>query len=122
MSSIPGKVITLERLEAMFNNIKDNTPWDMDNDMLWGYFFIHNEPKLLEKAAVKLQEQGYSVVKIFMADKDKSDGLEKYRLHVQKVETHTPSSLDKRNDELYLLAYEFGLDSYDGMHIGPVEK
>jgi len=121
MSSIPGKVITIDRLESMFNNIRDNTPWDMDGDMIWGYFFIHNEPTLLEKAAAQLQEQDYRVVQIFISDKDKSAGIEKHRLHVQKIETHTPASLDKRNDELYRFAHDFGLDSYDGMHVGPVE-
>ena len=45
-----------------------------------------------------------------------------YWLHVEKIETHTPMSLDGRNDELYKLAHEFGIDTYDGMDIGPVEK
>lgn len=122
MTDIPGKVITLDRLEAMFNNITDNTPWDMGGDMVWGYFFIHNEPALLETVAAKLAAQGYRVVKIFVAEKDKEAGIDKHRLHVERVETHTPQSLDKRNDELYLFAHEMGLDSYDGMHVGPVEQ
>lgn len=120
MSNIPGKVITLERLEKMFNNIKENTPWDMAGEMVWGYFFIHNEPSLLEAAATKLAEQGYQVVKIFVTEKDKEAGLDKHRLHIERIETHTPESLDKRNDEMYLFAHEMGIDSYDGMHVGPV--
>ena len=43
-------------------------------------------------------------------------------LHIERVEAHSPKTLDARNDELYLFAHEFGLDSYDGMDIGPVGK
>jgi hypothetical protein len=42
-------------------------------------------------------------------------------LYVEKEEVHTPQSLDKRNDEFSLLADKLGLDSYDGMDVGPIQ-
>ncbi|MFC5049045.1 hypothetical protein ACFPK9_15810 [Rubritalea spongiae] len=38
-TEVPGKVITLDSLESMFTNISKTSKWDMDNAMLWGYFF-----------------------------------------------------------------------------------
>jgi hypothetical protein len=41
-------------------------------------------------------------------------------LQVEKVETHTPASLDARNQEFYTLAGRNGI-SYNGMDVGPVQ-
>ncbi|MCP5259880.1 MAG: ribonuclease E inhibitor RraB [Burkholderiaceae bacterium] len=42
-------------------------------------------------------------------------------LHVEKIEHHTPESLNHRNREFYELANQFQLESYDGMDIGPAK-
>ena len=39
-----------------------------------------------------------------------------------KVDTHSVDSLDERNRLLYRFADEYGLDSYDGMDVGPIEN
>lgn len=122
MPDVPGKKIYIEQLNEMFANIAENTDWDTSGDMLWGYFFTHNEPTKLEKAKDILLSKGYSFVDIYLSDKDEQDEPDVFWLHVEKVETHSPSSLDERNNELYIFANEFGLDSYDGMDIGPVGK
>ena len=122
MKQIPGKTITLEALEEMFQNIGENTEWDTSKDMLWGYFFTHNEPSKLETAKDGLISKGYNFVSIYISDKDEETDPDMYWLHVEKIETHNPRTLDARNDELYVYAHEMGLDSYDGMDIGPVEK
>lgn len=122
MPDVPGKNIYLEQLNEMFANIAENTDWDTSGDMLWGYFFTHNEPTKLEKAKDILLSKGYSFVDIYLSDKDEQDEPDVFWLHIEKVETHSPNSLDERNNELYVFANEFGLDSYDGMDIGPVGK
>ena len=43
-------------------------------------------------------------------------------LHVERVETHSPESLFARNEELYGLADRLGLESYDGMDVGPAPQ
>ncbi|APP06977.1 hypothetical protein BG259_05590 [Vibrio harveyi] len=115
MESIPGKVITKSQLEQMFEDIRHHTNWDLSKPMLWGYFFTHHEPKKLEEASLKLVQKGYTTVGVFQAEKDV------FFLHVEQVETHNVSSLDKRNDELYLFANQENIDRYDGMDIGPLK-
>lgn len=115
------KTITLEMLQKMFRNIFEKTDWNMADDMLWGYFFTNSEPAALEKARDLLVAKGYRFVNIYQLDEEVPDAPRPWWLHVEKEETHTPESLDARNDELYHFAYEQGLDSYDGMDIGPIQ-
>ena len=121
MNEIPGKSITLEQLQEMFENIKKDTDWNISGDMLWGYFFTHNELQLLENVAELLEKQGYKKVSIYLSDKEEADEQEQFWLHIEKIETHTPESLDARNDEFYIFANKHNIDSYDGMDVGPVE-
>lgn len=121
MNGIPGKSITIEQLQEMFENIKKDTEWNISGDMLWGYFFTHNEPQLLENVADLLEKQGYKKVSIYLSDKEELDEPDQFWLHIEKIETHTPESLDARNDEFYIFANKHNIDSYDGMDVGPVE-
>ncbi|HEX6124860.1 MAG TPA: ribonuclease E inhibitor RraB [Pyrinomonadaceae bacterium] len=107
--------ISLESLEEMFANMKGKAPWYKDGDLLWGYFFTDPDPKKLERAAERLTMMGYRFGSIYPTD----DGTTHF-LHVDRVETHTPQTLHLRNAELYALADEFDLESYDGMDVGPV--
>lgn len=122
MKEIPGKSISLESLESMFNNIQKETEWDISKALLWGYFFTHNEPKKLEEASIILESRGYKIVDIYLSDKDEESEPNLFWLHVSKVEIHTPKTLDEQNNEFYIFAHDFGLDSYDGMDVGPVGK
>jgi len=90
--------------------------------LLWGYFFTHREPRKLEEAKDTLISQGYRFVDLYISDKDSADEPDQYWLHMEKIETHSPVSLDNRNDELYKFSHDFGLDSYDGMDVGPVQE
>ncbi len=116
------KHIYIEQLEEMYANIQSNTDWNTSGDMLWGYFFTHSEPEKLEKAKGVLVSKGYRFVDIYVSDKDEPNDPDMFWLHVEKVETHSPKSLDETNNEFFIFAHEFGLDSYDGMDIGPVGK
>ncbi|GHB97049.1 ribonuclease E inhibitor RraB [Cerasicoccus arenae] len=118
---IPNKVITLEKLEEMFERMKETPGWDLDAPLLWGYFFTNDEPQKLEKTKEILEKKGYRFVDIYISDKENESDPDQFWLHVEKVETHSPQSLDKRNDEFYLLAHELGLKSYDGMDVGLTE-
>jgi hypothetical protein len=113
----PKAAITLQALEDMFANMRATTKWDVDGEMLWGYFFTDTDPKNLERVVEPLTNAGYRFVNIYETD-DKSTHF----LHVERVEKHTPQTLHARNAEFYKLAEKFGLESYDGMDVGPVEK
>ena len=106
-------------LVQMFAGIREQTKWNIDGDMLWGYFFVDTSRERLAEAAQELQSQGYRFVDLHETEQDgKADG--KFVLHVEKVERHTIDSLDARNAELDAFATRHGLQSYDGMDVGPV--
>jgi hypothetical protein len=105
--------IKREQIDSMFSSMRATAPWNVDGPLLWGYFFFSPTREKLGKVAAELEGKGYRIV-----------GIEaprgKLRLHVERVETHTPASLDARNQELYALAERYGV-SYDGMDVGPVQ-
>lgn len=110
-------MFTLEEMEDMFANMRTKTKWDLDGDMLWGYYFTDVDRGKLERAAEQLTRRGYHFGSIYQTD-DKTT----YVLHVERIEKHTPQTLQARNMEFYRLAEEFELDSYDGMDVGPIAK
>jgi len=114
-SSTPRRpAITLAQLEDMFQNMRAKTQWNVDGDLLWGYFFADPQPEKLRPVADELTGLGYRYVDLYQARGGKT-----HVLHVEKVETHTPRSLHERNTEFYRLAEKYGIVSYDGMDVGP---
>lgn len=111
----PAPRIGLADLERMFANLRVRTDWNVDGPLLWGYFFFDASTDKLERAAANLEAAGYRQVGI-----EQPAGSLLYRLHVTRVEAHTPASLHARNQELYAFAEKFKLESYDGMDVGPV--
>ena len=107
--------ISLSRLEQMFRDMKTEAGWNPDGELLWGYFFVDEDPEKLRLLAGKLQQEGYQLVGI-----SPTDGAPSFRLHVERVETHSPRSLDRRNQELETLASRSSVEAYDGMEVGPV--
>jgi len=107
-------VIPIEQLQEMFAGMRQGSGWDVDGPLLWGYFFMHSGREPLQKTAEFLEASGYRLVGI----NENRPGL--FVLHVERVETHSAETLFARNAELYGVAGRFGLDSYDGMDVGPV--
>ena len=110
-----SRMITLQALEEMFGNMRAKTKWNIDGDLLWGYFFFDRRQEKLRLLGQELQKAGYRLVNLYPSD-DRST----YVLHVEKIEHHTPQTLHARNQEFYRLAEQNGIDSYDGMDVGPV--
>lgn len=98
----------------MFADMRAKTKWNIDGPLLWGYFFIDPSAEKLKQASANLEALGYRVVSL-----EKIANKQVFRLHVERVETHTPASLSARNDEFYALADNYSLASYDGMDVGP---
>ena len=109
------KRIQLAQVEAMFSEMRARAPWNVDGPLLWGYFFFDSDRGRLERAATELSAAGYKVVEIHQVP-----GKPSFRLHVERVEKHTPEMLDARNQEFYSFAARHSIASYDGMDVGPV--
>jgi len=110
-------MIPKSELIEMFAAIAEQTDWDMTEEMIWGYFFSDDDPQKLEACAERLSEDGYHLVEI--SEGDESD--DPWTLHVEKVEVHTPDTLDVRNQQLVAFAKEMGISSYEGMDVGPLD-
>jgi len=115
-------VITKDLLVEMFDNMAKDTPWDLSRPVLWGYFFTDPSRQALERAAPLLECQGYRIVDIYLSDKDEPSESDLWWLHVEKVEVHTPDTLDQRNQVLHQFAHDEGIDTYDGMDVGPATE
>jgi hypothetical protein len=113
-------VIEKAQLVLMFEQIADNTDWDLSAPLVWGFFFTDASAGKLRAAAPALEQEGYRFVDVFLADKDAPEDADLWMLHVEKVEVHTADTLDARNTELYRFAAENGLGAYDGMDVAPV--
>ena len=110
-------MISLEQLEDMFARMKAEAPFNVDDELLWGYFFTDADKAKLRPVADALVESGYREVGLYRTDDRRT-----YFLHVEKVEKHTPRSLHERNQQLNALAERHGIESYDGMDVGPVNE
>ena len=109
-----GLPITLSQLEDLFDRMGEEL--DVDDELLWGYFFTDRDKKKLAPLRDELVRSGYREVALYRTDDEKT-----YFLHMEKVEKHTPASLHERNQHFYALADRFGIESYDGMDVGAVE-
>lgn len=114
-------MITREILQQMFDNIADEGRWDMTQPLMWGYFFTHSAKDPLAKVVPLLRERDYEFVDLYQSDKEDPADADLWWLHVQRVEIHSVDSLFARNEQLYEFASAHGLDSYDGMDVGPAE-
>jgi len=102
------------QLDLMFDQMRAGTEWDVSGALLWGYFFTDAQKKPLAALKDRLVKDGYR----YVALRRNLDWM----LHVERVEAHSPESLDARNAQLYELAEEFGVDCYDGMDVGPIPE
>jgi hypothetical protein len=116
--TITAPMITQEQVRELFDAVRAQAAFDIDAVCLWGYFFVDRDPKKLKAAGTVLGGLGYRVVELLEpSPEDEDPGL--YFLHVEREERHTVETLHLRNLELYGIADELGLESYDGMDVGP---
>ena len=107
--------ITLTQVEDLFLQMRHQPALSGGGPLLWGYFFTDQDAAKLRPLAKYLESTGYRLVEI-----NPTDGTT-FFLHVEKVELHTAASLHERNTSFYGLAERFGVESYDGMDVGPAE-
>jgi len=109
------KKISLGEIQEMYGSMLGNGV-DIDQKMLYGYFFTNTEPKLLEKVSEFLKKDEFDYVDIYQ------DENGEYCLHVERIETHNAKSLFKLNKKLYAVAKKYRVTAYDGFDIGNPDK
>lgn len=109
----------LEGIKQIFAEAKQEDNWNLEEPMLYSFYFVDKSIEKLEKLGLKLEADGYDFVDIFeLGDEETNESTGDYLLHIDKVEIHTPESLAQRNVEFQTLANEFELESYDGWEFG----
>ena len=104
--------ISLKQIEDMFLQMRKESKWNIDSDMMWGYFFTCRDKSKLQTLSLKLIEEKYRLNNIHRDER----GI--YWLHVERIERHNPITLNNRNIELNKVASEYSVE-YDGMDVGP---
>ena len=118
-------MITSEQIHDFFDRTRQlkrdgRAHFDIDGVCRWSFFLIDADREKLTQAGRHLEQHGYEVVG-FLDPTPEDDDQETIYLRFDRVERHTPDSLLARNDELYKLAADFGLDGYDGMDVGAID-
>ncbi len=111
----------LEGIKEIFNEAKIEDNWNLEEEMLYSYYFVDESVDKLEKLGLKLEADGYDFIDVFeLGDEETEKPTGEYLLHIDKVEIHTPESLAQRNVEFSNLAEEYGISTYDGWEFGEV--
>jgi hypothetical protein len=111
----------LETIREIFAQAKTEDNWNLDEPMLYSFYFVDESVEKLEKLGLKLEAGGYDFVDIFeLGDEETNESTGEYLLHIDKVEIHTPESLAERNVEFQKLADEYEIETYDGWEFGEV--
>jgi hypothetical protein len=100
----------LERLQLAFEELKKGD-FDADAGLLWGYRFSDPDEEKLRRLSVHLETLGFRPAGISRPDSEEEAGG--YTLRVEKVESHTPATMLRRNQEFRAVAAAFGVRSYD---------
>lgn len=111
----------LEGIKEIFAEASREDNWNLDDEMLYSYYFVDEMVDKLEKLGLKLEADGYDFVDVFeLGDEETDESTGEYLLHIDKVERHTPESLAERNVEFQRLADEYEIKTYDGWEFGEV--
>ncbi|MDQ3711743.1 MAG: ribonuclease E inhibitor RraB [Acidobacteriota bacterium] len=111
----------LEGIKEIFADAKREDNWNLDEEMLYSFYFVGTSVDKLEKLGLKLEADGYDFVDVFeLGDEGTDKPTGEYLLHIDKVEMHTPESLAQRNLEFAGLAEEYEIETYDGWEFGEV--
>lgn len=117
-------MITLTQLEDFFDETRrtyesGRCDWKIDDECRWSFFFIDRDRAKLLPIAEHLLPLGYQFVGTL--DPDEADDNPVFYLRLDRIETHSPASLDKRNQFLYGVAAQFQVLNYDGFDVGGIE-
>ena len=111
----------IEGIREIFDDAKTEDGWDLNEEMLYSFYFVDESVDKLEKLGLKLEADGYDFVDVFeLGDEETEQSTGEYLLHIDKTEVHTPESLAQRNVEFAKLAEEYELKTFDGWEFGEV--
>ena len=109
----------IEGIEQIFAEARQQDNWNLEEPMLYSYYFADESIDKLEKLGLKLEEEGYDFIGIYeLGEEESAEPTGEYLLQIDKEEVHTPQSLAERNVEFARLAEENDIKLYDGWEFG----
>ena len=82
----------IEDIKQIFADAKREDNWNLEEEMLYSYYFVDKEVEKLEDFGHFLEEKGYDFIDIFeLGDEDTNEATGEFLLHIDKEETHTPN-------------------------------
>lgn len=109
----------IEGIKEIFAEAKTEDNWNLDEPMLYSFYFIGNDADKLDGLGAALEEKDYEFVGVYELGEEETDrSTGEFLLHLDKVEKHTPETLAQRNVEFAKLAEDYGDVSYDGWEFG----
>ena len=116
-----NKESQLDGIREIFETAKREDGWNLEEEMLYSYYFVDESVEKLEKLGHEIGNRGFEFVDIFeLGDEETEEATGEFMLQIDKVEKHTPESLAERNVEFQKLADEHEISSYDGWEFGEV--
>lgn len=106
---------SLEDIRALFADLREQTDWNVDGPLTWGYYFTDTSRERLKPLADHLTASGYRFVELYSTEDNR-----RYFLHMERVERLRPETLLNRNVQMEALTAEFGVETFDGVDVeGP---
>jgi len=113
----------LDGIREIFETARREDGWNLDEEMLFSYYFIDRDADKLERFGLELENQDYAFIGIFeLAEAETDEPTDDFMLHIDRIERHTPESLAARNVEFQRLADENEIASYDGWEFGEIDE
>ena len=118
-------MITRETLDDFFSSTRElkrsgKAKFDIDGECRWSFFFTDTDSKRLVDLGKMMEDSGYEYVGL-LEPTPEDDDQQTIFMRCDRLEKHTVDTLFKRNSELYAVAAEQGVASYDGMDVGHVD-
>ena len=109
----------LAGIREIFEQARTEDGWNLDEPMLYSYYFIGTDADKLDGLGEALEEKDYEFIGVYeLGDEETEKATGEFLLHLDRVEKHTPESLAQRNVEFAKLAEDYGGVSYDGWEFG----
>lgn len=106
-------------IREIFDDAKREDNWNLDEPMLYSFYFVDEDAEKLDKLGEELEKDGYDFIGIYeLGDDETEEATGEFLLHVDKTEVHTPESLAQRNVEFQKLADANEIKTYDGWEFG----
>lgn len=108
-------MITLEEIQALFDDLRADTDWNVDGPLTWGYYFTDTDSDRLKPLSEHLCAGGYRFIELYATEDSR-----RYFLHLERVERLRPESVLRRHRQMEEKAAEFGVEAFDGLDVeGP---